>query len=333
VDALSDDEHVVIGGIMEHIEEAGIHSGDSSCVLPSFSLNGEHIEKLCAYTTELALALRVKGLMNVQYAIQDGKVFVLEVNPRASRTVPYVSKATGVPLAKLASRLMTGRTLASFQLALEKPRVDLLRSGRADAAFLGMLPVKQFCVKSPVFPFSKFHGVDPILGPEMRSTGEVMGIGEQFGEAFAKSQLSAGTRLPLKGRAFLSVRDRDKAKVIEIGRRLLEIGFDLVATRGTAQHLSEAGLPVRMVYKLMEGRPNIVDLIKGGEIQLLVNTPIGARSFLDEKAIRRAAVQHRVPCITTVAGALAAVEGIASLKSEPIRVLALQQLHEMAVES
>jgi carbamoyl-phosphate synthase large subunit len=196
-----------------------------------------------------------------------------------------------------------------------------------------MLPVKQFCVKSPVFPFSKFHGVDPILGPEMRSTGEVMGIGEQFGEAFAKSQLSAGTRLPLKGRAFLSVRDRDKAKVIEIGRRLLEIGFDLVATRGTAQHLSEAGLPVRMVYKLMEGRPNIVDLIKGGEIQLLVNTPIGARSFLDEKAIRRAAVQHRVPCITTVAGALAAVEGIASLKSEPIRVLALQQLHEMAVES
>jgi carbamoyl-phosphate synthase large subunit len=332
VDALSDGEHVVIGGIMEHIEEAGIHSGDSSCVLPSFSLSQEHIEKLCAYTVELALALKVKGLMNAQYAIQDGKVFVLEVNPRASRTVPYVSKATGVPLAKLASRLMTDRTLSSFDLALEKPSGALLQSGPAAGAFLGMLPVKRFCMKSPVFPFSKFHGVDPILGPEMRSTGEVMGIGETFGEAFAKSQLSAGTRLPLEGRAFLSVRDKDKAKAIEIARRLLEIGFELVATRGTAQYLSEAGLPVRTVYKVMEGRPNIVDLVKGGEIQLLVNTPIGAKSFFDEKAIRRAAVQHRVPCITTVAGALAAVEGIAALKSEPIRVLALQHLHEMAVE-
>jgi len=332
VDALSDGEHVVIGGIMEHIEEAGIHSGDSSCVLPAFSLSEDQIEKLCAYTVELALALQVKGLMNAQYAIQDGKVFVLEVNPRASRTVPYVSKATGVQLAKLASRLMTDRTLASFELALEKPPGAILQSGRTGSAFLGILPVKQFCVKSPVFPFSKFHGVDPILGPEMRSTGEVMGIGETFGEAFAKSQLSAGTRLPLEGRAFLSVRDKDKSKAIEIGRRLIEIGFDLVATRGTAQHLSEAGLPVRTVFKVMEGRPNIVDLIKGGEIQLLVNTPIGAKSFFDEKAIRRAAVQHRVPCITTVAGALAAVEGIAALKSEPIRVLALQQLHEMAVE-
>jgi len=333
VDALSDGEHVVIGGIMEHIEEAGIHSGDSSCVLPSFSLTDDQIERLCAYTVELALALRVKGLMNAQYAIQDGKVFVLEVNPRASRTVPYVSKATGVPLAKLASRLMTGRTLASFDLPLEKGSGTLLKTGRAGEAFLGMLPVKQFCVKSPVFPFSKFQGVDPILGPEMRSTGEVMGIGEQFGEAFAKSQLSAGTRLPLEGKAFLSVRDKDKSKAIEVGRRLVEIGFELVATRGTAQYLSEAGLPVRSVYKVMEGRPNVVDLIKGGEIQLVVNTPIGAKSFFDEKAIRRAAVQHRVPCITTVAGALAAVEGIAALKSQPVRVLALQHLHEMAVKS
>ncbi|MBI4478665.1 MAG: carbamoyl-phosphate synthase large subunit [Acidobacteria bacterium] len=332
VDALSDGEHVVIGGIMEHIEEAGIHSGDSSCVLPSFSLTPEQIEKLCAYTVELALTLKVKGLMNAQYAIQDGKVFVLEVNPRASRTVPYVSKATGIQLAKLASRLMTGRTLASFDLPLEKGFGTLLPSGRAASAYLGMLPVKQFCVKSPVFPFAKFPGVDPILGPEMRSTGEVMGIGEQFGEAFAKSQLSAGTRLPLQGRAFLSVRDKDKSKAIEIGRRLVEIGFELVATRGTAQYLSEAGLAVRTVYKVMEGRPNVVDLIKGGEIQLLVNTPIGAKSFFDEKAIRRAAVQQRVPCITTVAGALAAVDGIAALKSQPIRVLALQHLHEMAVE-
>jgi carbamoyl-phosphate synthase large subunit len=196
-----------------------------------------------------------------------------------------------------------------------------------------MLPVKQFCVKSPVFPFSKFPGVDPILGPEMKSTGEVMGIGEKFGEAFAKSQLSAGTRLPLQGRAFLSVRDKDKAKAIAVARRLVETGFELVATRGTAQYLAAAGLEVRTVYKVMEGRPNVVDLIKGGEIQLLINTPIGAKSFFDEKAIRRAAVQHRVPCITTVAGALAAVEGIAALKSQPVRVLALQRMHEMAVES
>jgi carbamoyl-phosphate synthase large subunit len=333
VDALSDGEHVVIGGIMEHIEEAGIHSGDSSCVLPSFSLGAEQIERLCAYTVELALALQVKGLMNVQYAIQDGKVFVLEVNPRASRTVPYVSKATGVPLAKLASRLMTGRPLGSFDLPLENGSGLLLKNGRIARAFLGMFPVKQFCVKSPVFPFSKFPGVDPILGPEMRSTGEVMGIGEQFGEAFAKSQLSAGTRLPLEGRAFLSVRDKDKGKAIEVAKRLAGIGFEIVATRGTAQHLREAGLPVRTVFKVMEGRPNVVDLIKGGEIQLLVNTPIGAKSFFDEKAIRRAAVQHRVPCITTIAGALAAVDGIAALKSQPVRVLALQNFHEMAVKS
>jgi carbamoyl-phosphate synthase large subunit len=282
---------------------------------------------------ELALALQVKGLMNVQYAIQDGKVFVLEVNPRASRTVPYVSKATGVQLAKLASRLMIGRKLESFDLPLEKGSGTLLKSGRIAQAYLGMFPVKQFCVKSPVFPFAKFPGVDPILGPEMRSTGEVMGIGEQFGEAFAKSQLSAGTRLPLEGRAFLSVRDKDKGKAIEVAKRLLETGFEIVATRGTAQYLIEAGVPVRTVFKVMEGRPNIVDLIKGGEIQLLVNTPIGAKSFFDEKAIRRAAVQHRVPCITTVAGALAAVEGIVALKSRPIRVLALQSLHEMVAES
>ncbi|HEY7679312.1 MAG TPA: carbamoyl-phosphate synthase large subunit, partial [Terriglobia bacterium] len=329
VDALSDGEQVLIGGIMEHIEEAGIHSGDSSCVLPSFSLADEQIETLTAYTVRLALALKVVGLMNVQYAIQDGKVFVLEVNPRASRTVPFVSKATGVPLAKLGARLMTGRKLSEFSLRLDGSPQAVSNKGRLGNAWLGTLPVKQSCVKSPVFPFSKFPGVDPILGPEMRSTGEVMGIGEQFGEAFAKSQLSAGTRLPLEGRAFLSVRDKDKAKAIAVAGRLVEVGFELVATRGTAQYLSEAGLPVRTVYKVMEGRPNVVDLIKGGEIQLLINTPIGAKSFFDEKAIRRAAVQQRVPCITTVAGALAAVEGIAACKARAVRVMALQNLHEM----
>jgi carbamoyl-phosphate synthase large subunit len=329
VDALCDGEQVLIGGIMEHIEEAGIHSGDSSCVLPSFTLTPEQIRTLCDYTVALARSLKVVGLMNTQYAIQDGRVFVLEVNPRASRTVPYVSKATGVPLAKLASRLMTGRKLAEFDLAADEnaPR------GGAGSPFLGVLPVKRFCVKSPVFPFSKFPGVDPVLGPEMKSTGEVMGIGAGFGEAFAKAQLSAGTRLPSRGRAFLSVRDKDKSKAIEVARRLVEIGFEIVATRGTAQFLSEASLPVRTVYKVMEGRPNVVDLIKGGEIQLLINTPIGAKSFFDEKSIRRAAVQHRVPCITTIAGALAAVEGIAALKSEPVRVMPLQKLHAMAAEA
>jgi carbamoyl-phosphate synthase large subunit len=329
VDALCDGDQVLIGGVMEHIEEAGIHSGDSSCVLPSFTLSPEQIQTLCDYTVRLARELKVVGLMNTQYAIQDGKVFVLEVNPRASRTVPYVSKATGVPLAKLASRLMAGRKLRDFDLAVDEKAPQ----GAAGAPFLGVLPVKQFSVKSPVFPFSKFPGVDPILGPEMKSTGEVMGSGAGFGEAFAKAQLSAGTRLPLQGRAFLSVRDKDKVKAIEVARRLVAVGFEIVATRGTAQFLADADLPVRTVYKVMEGRPNIVDLIKGGEIQLLINTPIGAKSFFDEKAIRRAAVQHRVPCITTIAGALAAVEGIAALKSEPVRVMALQQLHEMATRA
>ena len=325
VDALCDGEDVVIAGIMEHIEEAGIHSGDSSCVLPSFSLGAAQLETLSDYTVRLALALRVVGLMNVQYAIQNGKVYVLEVNPRASRTVPYVSKATGVPLAKLAARLMTGRKLRDFSLPLER------LPGASAGPFLGTLPVKQFCVKSPVFPFAKFPGVDPILGPEMKSTGEVMGIGEQFGEAFAKSQLSAGIRLPLEGCAFLSVQDKDKPKTLVLARKLTEMGFAIVSTRGTAEYLAAEGIPVRKVFKVMEGRPNVVDLIKGGGIQLLINTPIGARSFLDEKTIRRAAMQHRIPCITTIAGALAAVDGIAALKIPPIRVMALQDLHAMTV--
>jgi len=329
VDALCDGDNVIIGGVMEHIEEAGIHSGDSSCVLPPFTLSPAQIEQLCDYTVKLAMELRVVGLMNVQYAIQDGKVFVLEVNPRASRTVPYVSKATGVQLAKIASRLMTGRKLKELNLTVD-PNAP---KGAPGTPFLGMLGVDKFCVKSPVFPFGKFLGVDPILGPEMRSTGEVMGIGETFGEAFAKAQISAGTRLPLKGSAFLSVRDKDKPKAVQVARRLAEIGFDLVATRGTQQALTAAGLTVKTVYKVMEGRPNVVDLIKGGEIQLLINTPIGAKSFFDEKAIRRAAVQHRIPCITTIAGALAAVEGIASLQSQPVRVLALQRMHEAIAES
>ena len=325
VDALCDGEQVLIAGIMEHIEEAGIHSGDSSCVLPSFSIGAEQLQKLSEYTLRLALALRVVGLMNVQYAIQNGRVYVLEVNPRASRTVPYVSKATGVPLAKLAARLMTGRKLRELSLP------PLNGSSEGEGALLGTLPVKQFCVKSPVFPFAKFPGVDPILGPEMKSTGEVMGVGEGFGEAFAKSQLSAGVRLPLTGSAFLSVQDKDKPKAVMLARKLAAIGFEIVSTRGTAEYIAGEGVPVRTVYKVMEGRPNVVDLIKGGGIQLLINTPIGARSFQDEKTIRRAAMQRRIPCITTLAGALAAVDGIAALKSQPIQVMALQDLHAMTV--
>ena len=327
VDALCDGEDVLIAGIMEHIEEAGIHSGDSSCVLPSVTLDAGQLQTLSDYTVRLALALRVVGLMNVQYAIQNGKVYVLEVNPRASRTVPYVSKATGVPLAKLAARVMTGRKLRDFSLPLER------LPGASAGPFLGTLPVKQFCVKSPVFPFAKFPGVDPILGPEMKSTGEVMGIGEQFGEAFAKAQLSAGIRLPLEGCAFLSVQDRDKPKALVLARKLAELGFEIVSTRGTAEYMAAEGIPVRKVFKVMEGRPNVVDLIKGGGIQLLINTPIGARSFLDEKTIRRAAMQHRIPCITTIAGALAVVDGIAALRIPPIRVMALQDLHAMTVRN
>ena len=327
VDALSDGESVLIGGIMEHIEEAGIHSGDSSCVLPAITLGDEQKRTICDYTVRLALALKVVGLMNVQYAIQNGKVYVLEVNPRASRTVPYVSKSTGVPLAKIASRLMTGRKLKDIALP-----VDTKGKMNASGAFLGVLPVTRYCVKSPVFPFAKFPGVDPILGPEMRSTGEVMGIGEAFGEAFAKAQLSAGSRLPLQGQAFISVQDRDKPKALIMAKKLQEVGFQIVATRGTAEFLLSEGIPVRQVYKVMEGRPHVADLIKGGEIQLVINTPLGARSFFDEKAIRRAAVQYRVPCITTIAGGLAAVEGIVALKAQPIRVTALQDLHAIRVD-
>jgi carbamoyl-phosphate synthase large subunit len=318
---------------MEHIEEAGIHSGDSSCVLPAFSVGSEQLQTLADYTVRLALALRVIGLMNAQYAIQNGKVYVLEVNPRASRTVPFVSKATGVPLAKLAARLMTGRKLRDFSLPLEGLPGAATGTSRRAGPLLGTLPVKQSCVKSPVFPFSKFPGVDPILGPEMKSTGEVMGIGERFGEAFAKAQLSAGMRLPLEGSAFLSVQDKDKPKAVVVAKKLVELGFEIVSTRGTAEYLAAEGIPVRTVYKVMEGRPNVVDLVKGKGIQLLINTPIGARSFVDEKTIRRAAMQHRVPCITTIAGALAAVDGIAALKVPPIRVMALQDLHAMTVRS
>src|ERR1700681_277987 len=287
VDALADQQgSVLIAGIMEHIEEAGVHSGDSSCVLPPQGLSDAVLESIQNYTTKLARALRVIGLMNVQYAIKGGEVYVLEVNPRASRTVPYVSKATGVPLPKIAVGLMLGKKLGDFAY---------LTRGQTS----GGLPVPQCFVKSPVFPFAKFQGVDPALGPEMRSTGEVMGIGENFGEAFGKAQLSAGTPLPDSGTVFISVNNRDKAAAVEVAAKFAEFGFKLVATRGTAAALKAAGLPVKTVFKVNEGRPNAVDYLKAGSLQLVIYTTTGAHSFSDEQPIRAAAVAYREPDIPT----------------------------------
>jgi carbamoyl-phosphate synthase large subunit len=325
VDALSDGEDVVIGGIMQHIEEAGIHSGDSSCVLPAVDIPEPLLATMREYTFRLARALKVVGLMNIQFAIprslnggdngaNGARVYVLEVNPRASRTVPYVSKATGIPLAKIAARLMTGRKLREFLPEYIERGADL-DTGRC------------YYVKSPVFPWGKFPGVDTVLGPEMKSTGEVMGVADNFGEAFAKAQLAAGQTLPTRGTVFLSVTDHDKPQLAGIGRRFVELGFKLVATQGTADVLEEAGLAVERVYKVKEGRPNAVDLIKGERIQLIVNTPHGQDPFFDEKAIRRAAVLARIPTITTIAAARAAADGIAALQRNELKVQALQQLH------
>src|SRR5712664_2064348 len=317
VDALADGTDVVIGGIMEHIEEAGVHSGDSSCVLPPVSLSPAILDHIREYTKRLALALKVVGLMNVQYAIQRDTVFVLEVNPRASRTVPFVSKATGVPLAKVAARLMTGKKLASMNLPVVR------HNGVAEIA------VHEFySVKSPVFPFNKFRGVDTILGPEMRSTGEVMGISKSYGQAFAKAQFAAGQRLPRKGTVFLSVNDRDKRHVGSLGKDLHALGFRLLATRGTAAALEAAGIEAEPVFKVNEGRPNIVDLVKTGKIDLVINTPLGRESFYDEKSIRRAAIRYNIPCITTLAAAHAAARGIHALHEQGTEVAALQDLHK-----
>ena len=315
VDALSDGEDVLIAGIMEHIEEAGIHSGDSSCVLPATSLSADVLARIEGYTTKLARALNVIGLMNVQYAIKGEMVYVLEVNPRASRTVPYVSKATGIPLPKIAVGLMLGHKLKDL---------GHLTGGRVS----GVLPVTKFFVKSPVFPFAKFQGVDPVLGPEMRSTGEVMGVGENFGEAFAKAQLGAGTPLPAQGAVFFSVNQSDKPVAVEVARKFADLGFELYATRGTAAALRNAGLKAKTVLKVNEGRPNAVDLLKAGTIQLVIyTTTTGSHSFSDEKAIRRGAISTRVPCITTMSGAKAAAEAVASRRRDPIRVWSLQEIH------
>ncbi|HYJ86017.1 MAG TPA: carbamoyl-phosphate synthase large subunit [Pyrinomonadaceae bacterium] len=312
VDALADEKTCVIAAIQEHIEEAGIHSGDSSCVLPPVRIDPEHIETMRHYTRLLATALSVRGLMNIQFAIKDHRVYVLEVNPRASRTVPFVSKATGVPLARVAALVMAGQPLAGFDLPKD-------------------LTVSRFFIKSPVFPFAKFPGVDPILSPEMHSTGEVMGVGETFGEAYGKAMTSAGLSLPRTGRAFISVNDNDKGQAVILARKLVRLGFELIATLGTAERLREVGLKVESVFKVNEGRPNVVDHIKSQEIALIINTPLGRASHFDEQAIRRAALQYNVPCVTTMTGAQAIVEAISAREDGgPIQVRSLQELHAVA---
>jgi carbamoyl-phosphate synthase large subunit len=316
VDALADGDDVIIGGVMEHIEEAGVHSGDSSCVRPPVSLSPSVLARIRDYTKRLAKALQVVGLMNVQYAIQRDTVYVLEVNPRASRTVPFVSKATGVPLAKVAARLMAGRKLRDMNLPVT------VTDGVAE------IVVKDYySVKSPVFPFNKFRGVDTILGPEMRSTGEVMGVAKSFGQAFAKAQLAAGQRLPRKGSIFLSVSDHDKRHCAPLAKELHALGFRLIATRGTAAALEAAGVPAEPVYKVNEGRPNIVDLVKTGKVDMIINTPLGRESFYDEKSIRRAAIRYNIPCITTLSAAMAAARGIRALVEQTLEVSPLQSLH------
>src|SRR6266700_3246459 len=336
VDALSDGEDVVIGGIMQHIEEAGIHSGDSSCVLPAVDIPQHLLDRMREYTFKLARVLKVIGLMNIQFAIPrrngayleggsetrsqhtgngtGGKVYVLEVNPRASRTVPYVSKATGVPMAKIAARLMTGRKLREFLPDFIDRRADLNT-------------VHCYYVKSPVFPLNKVPGIDTVLGPEMKSTGEVMDVADNFGEAFAKAQLAAGQKLPTQGAIFISVTDTDKRHVAPVARKFVDMGFRLVATAGTGDVIEAAGMNVERVYKVKEGRPNVVDFIKGQRIQLIINTPTGLEPWSTEKAIGRAAVTARIPTITTLAAARAAAEGIAALQRGEVNVKALQHLH------
>ncbi|MGD2075407.1 MAG: carbamoyl-phosphate synthase large subunit [Gammaproteobacteria bacterium] len=310
VDAVSDGENVVIGGIMQHIEQAGVHSGDSACSLPVYSLSREIQERLREQIRAMARALNVVGLMNTQFAIQEEDIYVLEVNPRASRTVPFVSKATGLPLAKIAARCMVGRSLAEQGMTHER------------------VP-PYYSVKEAVFPFVKFPGVDPLLGPEMKSTGEVMGVGRTFGEAFAKAQLGAGESLPRSGRVFISVRNSDKEDAVQVASELVKQGFTLVATRGTAAAVNAAGIPCEMVNKVTEGRPHIVDMIKNDKIDLIVNTTEGKQAIADSYTIRGAALQHKVPYSTTIAHAYATSLALTSIDSP--RVERLQDLHQEQV--
>jgi carbamoyl-phosphate synthase large subunit len=312
VDCLADGERVFVGGVMQHIEQAGVHSGDSACSLPPYSLSDETVVEIKRQTALMAKALNVKGLMNVQFAIQDGDVYVLEVNPRASRTVPFVSKATGLQLAKIAARAMAGQTLAEQGITEE-------------------VTPSYYSVKEAVFPFVKFPGVDTILGPEMKSTGEVMGVGTSFAEAFVKSQMAASVTLPEGGLAFISVRAQDKPQAVEVARGLISLGFKVVATRGTASAIEQAGLAVQVVNKVTEGRPHIVDMIKNGEVSLVINTVEERRNaIVDSRTIRTHALAANLAYYTTIAGAVAAVQGLQYLRhGDGLKVYALQELHAL----
>ncbi|MFZ3062605.1 MAG: carbamoyl-phosphate synthase large subunit [Actinomycetota bacterium] len=309
VDAVSDGKDVFIGAVMEHIEEAGIHSGDSACVIPPYTINGELLKTIEDYTRRLALELKVVGLINIQFAIKDNVVYALEVNPRASRTVPFVSKTMGIPLAKVAARLIVGRTLLELGYTEERK-------------------VKHIAIKEAVLPFGRFPEVDTVLGPEMKSTGEVMGIDTSFGKAFAKAEIAAGQGLPLEGSVFISVNNRDKRSIIFIAKSLDDMGFEIFATEGTGEVLNRAGVEVRQLLKIHEGRPNVIDLIKKGKINLIINTPWGKGPRTDGYYIRTAASFYGVPCITTISAAQAAIQGIEAMKFEETQVKAIQDYHQ-----
>jgi carbamoyl-phosphate synthase large subunit len=309
VDAISDGRDVIIGGVMEHIEEAGIHSGDSACSLPPHSLKEDIVNEIKRQTKALAKELSVIGLMNVQFAVKNGDIYILEVNPRASRTIPFVGKATGIPLAKVAAKLMAGKTLKELGLTEDKH-------------------IRHIAVKEAVFPFDRFYGVDTILGPEMKSTGEVMGIDEDFGIAFGKSQISCGNRIPLSGKIFISLKDKDKPPSVPIVKKLIELGLSVIATRGTAMYLKNHGLDVEVINKVAEGRPHIVDLIKNKEINFVINTVSGAQAQKDSFSIRQSALQYRVPFTTTISGAIAVVNAIDMLKKKQVNIKSIQEYHK-----
>ena len=307
IDCLADDDTVFVAGIMEHIEEAGVHSGDSACSLPPYSLTDEVIAEIRRQTEILARALGVRGLMNVQMAVKDGEIYIIEVNPRASRTVPFVGKTIGYPIGKIAARVMAGEPLASF--GLENKTLD------------------HVAVKEAVFPFARFPGVDLLLGPEMKSTGEVMGLDRDFGTAFAKSQLAAGSALPEQGTVFISVRDRDKDGMAELGRDLLQRGYRLLATKGTAGYLQAKGVEVGVINKVYEGHPHVVDMIQGGGVDFVLNTTEGEKAVRDSYTLRQAALKHRVPYCTTMAGARAAVRAMTTSSTRMLEVTPLQSYY------
>jgi carbamoyl-phosphate synthase large subunit len=312
VDVISDGETTVIGGMMEHIEEAGIHSGDSACVLPPYSIAPQHIDEMADAAKAIAKELQVKGLMNIQFGIMNDTVYVIEVNPRASRTIPFVSKAIGVPLAKLATKVMLGKTLIEL-------------------GFTDQVIPSYYCVKEAVMPFDRFENVDPVLGPEMKSTGEVMGIDMDLGAAVAKAQIAAGQKLPEKGTVFISVQDKDKQAALPVAKEFHDMGFTIMATRGTAAFLEEHQVPATPVKKVSAGRPHVVDAVKNKEIQLILNTGATSQTQRDGYEIRRAAIKYKIPYATTTDGTRAILSAIRALKKEPLSVKPIQEYHTQNV--